>query len=357
MIKQSSFSKEWINTVSEKYQYHDRNLIEKVIRAYSLLEMLVQNGCPATWKGGSSLMLILGDAASRLSVDIDIICPPGTDIMRYLNGYEQFGFTDCTMIERRQRSSVPKSHSKLHYEMAYKNEHQQEDAIVLDVLYEDSQYSRVDSRPIVSPFFESEEPAISVRVPSVNDILGDKLTAFAPNTCGIPYFKSGRTRSLDIIKQLFDVSRLMDAATDFSIVRDVFKKIVPIELGYREQAPDVAPVYEDIRQTALCISTRGAEGIGQFDLLQDGIKRMQAFMLRRRYVIEDAIVDSAKAALLATMLEKGVDSFTPYSSNLEGLAELRLADTVPVRLSRLRRNNPEAYYYWVKVSELLEEQL
>ena len=353
MIKQSSFSQEWINAVSEKYQYHDRNLIEKVIRAYSLLEMLVEKGCPAIWKGGSSLMLILGDSASRLSVDIDIICPPGTDITQYLSGYEQFGFTDCTMIERQQRSSVPKSHSKLHYEMAYKNEYQQEDAIVLDVLYEDSQYSRVDSRPIVSPFFESEEPAINVRVPSVNDILGDKLTAFAPNTCGIPYFKSGRTRSLDIIKQLFDVSRLMDAATDLSIVRDVFEKIAPIELGYREQTPDVASVYEDIRQTALCISTRGAEGAGQFDLLQDGIKRMQAFMLRRRYVIEDAIVDAAKAALLATMLEKGVDSFTPYSPDLEGLAELRLADTVPVRLSRLRRNNPEAYYYWVKVSELL----
>ena len=267
MIKQSSFSQEWINAVSEKYQYHDRNLIEKVIRAYSLLEMLVKNGCPAIWKGGSSLMLILGDSASRLSVDIDVICPPGTDIMQYLKGYEQFGFTDCIMIERQQRSSVPKSHSKLHYEMAYKNEHQQEDAIVLDVLYEDSQYRRVDSRPIVSPFFESEEPIISVRTPSVHDILGDKLTAFAPNTCGIPYFKSGRTRSLDIIKQLFD---------------------------------------------------------------------------------------AAKAALLATMLEKGVDFFMPYSSSLEGLAELRLADTVPVRLSRLRRNNPEAYYYWAKVSELLK---
>ena len=30
MIKQSSFSQEWINAVSEKYQYHDRNLIEYV---------------------------------------------------------------------------------------------------------------------------------------------------------------------------------------------------------------------------------------------------------------------------------------------------------------------------------------
>lgn len=49
------------------------------------------------------------------------------------------------------------------------------------------------------------------------------------------------------------------------------------------------------------------------------------------------------------LIEKVIRAY----SLLEALAELRLADTVPVRLSRLRRNNPEAYYYWVKVSELL----
>lgn len=353
MIKPSSFTQEWISAVSDKYHYRDKNLIEKVIRAYSLLDMLIANGCPAVWKGGSSLMLILGDEVSRLSVDIDIICPPGTDISEYLQGYERHGFSACTMIERVHRTSVPKSHSKLHYEMAYKNEHKQEDAIVLDVLYEDCQYHQVDSRAIVSPFFESEGPAVSVRVPSVNDILGDKLTAFAPNTCGIPYYKSGRARSLDIIKQLFDVARLMDAATDFTVVREVFERIAAIELGYRDQGPDLASVYDDIRQTAICISTRGVQGNGDFALLQDGIKSMQAFMLRRNYVIEDATVDAAKAALLATMLEKGVDSYTPYSPDMDGLAGLRLADTVPVRLHRLRKNNPEAYYYWVKVSELL----
>ena len=51
MIKQSSFSQEWINTVSEKYQYHDRNLIEKVIRAYSLLEMLVKKRLSGNLEG------------------------------------------------------------------------------------------------------------------------------------------------------------------------------------------------------------------------------------------------------------------------------------------------------------------
>ena len=92
---------------------------------------------------------------------------------------------------------------------------------------------------------------------------------------------------------------------------------------------------------------------GQFQLLQDGITSMQPFTIRSRNVIEDATIDAAKAALLATMIEKGVYEFTPYSQARDELDGLRLVASVPLRLSRLRRNNPEAFYYWVKTSELL----
>ena len=37
----------------------------------------------------------------------------------------------------------------------------------------------------------------------------------------------------------------------------------------------------------------------------------------------------------------------------DNLANLRLAGSVPSRLARLRKNNPEAFYYWVRTSELL----
>lgn len=298
-------------------------------------------------------MVILDSRAFRLSVDIDVICPPGTDITDYLQGFEQFGFTDCAMLERQQLTGVPKSHSKLHYLMAYRTGRQREGSILLDVLYEDSQYHEINEKDILTPLFEINGMPLKVRVPSVNDILGDKLTASAPNTCDVSYYKSGRSRSLDIIKQLFDVSRLMDAATDFSIVREVFNRIAPIELAYREQGPDTAPVFEDIRQTALCISTRGLAGLGQFNMLQDGITSMQSFTIGSRYVIEDATVDAAKAALLATMLEKGVNQFVPYEQGKEGLGDMAISSSLPPRLSRLRRNNPEAFYYWAKTGELL----
>lgn len=53
MIKKECFTKEWIDQVSTELHYNDKNLIEKVIRALSLLEMLVKAGCPLIFKGGA----------------------------------------------------------------------------------------------------------------------------------------------------------------------------------------------------------------------------------------------------------------------------------------------------------------
>ena len=80
MISKECLTTEWITQKSIELQYNDKNLIEKVIRAFSLLEMLSASGCPFYFKGGTSLMLILGGDSHRLSIDIDIMCPLGTNI-------------------------------------------------------------------------------------------------------------------------------------------------------------------------------------------------------------------------------------------------------------------------------------
>lgn len=114
MIKKECFTAEWIEQVSSELHYNDKNLIEKVIRALSLLEMLVKAGCPLVFKGGTALMLILGKSAHRLSIDIDVICPPGTNIEDYLKSFADFGFINLELVERKQRddADIPKSHSK-----------------------------------------------------------------------------------------------------------------------------------------------------------------------------------------------------------------------------------------------------
>ena len=44
MIRKECFTKEWIETVSNRLHYNDLNLIEKVIREFSLVNMLSESG-------------------------------------------------------------------------------------------------------------------------------------------------------------------------------------------------------------------------------------------------------------------------------------------------------------------------
>lgn len=354
MIHTDCYSREWIQKVSDELHYPDVNLIEKVIRAFSLVDLLSSSGCPFIWKGGTALMLLLSGTRHRLSIDVDVICPPGTEIEEYLKDYRLFGFLDIETVERIHRSTnIPKTHSKFFYKLAFRDNDARLGSILLDVLYEESRYNKVARVPIMSPFIKLEGEPQMVNIPSVNDILGDKITAFAPNTSGIPYFKGGKDCNLEIIKQLYDIGRLFDSMDDLSVVSSVYDKIASVELSYRRMKEDSSLSLKDTFDTALCISTRGAAGRGDFTALQNGISRLRSFMYLGRYQIEQAVVDAAKAAYLATLIQQGATSFDRYDGS--SVSALRLTAAVPVKLGKLQLPSPEAYYYWVKTSELLAE--
>jgi len=50
MISKECFTATWVDQKSKELQYNDKNIIEKVIRAFSLLDMLAQSGCPFSSK-------------------------------------------------------------------------------------------------------------------------------------------------------------------------------------------------------------------------------------------------------------------------------------------------------------------
>lgn len=77
-------------------------------------------------------------------------------------------------------------------------------------------------------------------------------------------------------------------------------------------------------------------------------------MYKQRYLIDNAIIDAARAAYLATLIEKGFNKIEPYSNNPADIKDLVIRPSLTNRLNKLRNNLPEAYYYWVKTSELLE---
>ena len=57
----------------------DPGLIERTLYAFGLLEAFARVGMKFTFKGGTSLLLLL-QKPKRLSTDIDIIVEPDTDV-------------------------------------------------------------------------------------------------------------------------------------------------------------------------------------------------------------------------------------------------------------------------------------
>lgn len=357
MISTESFSPDWINRVCEETSYNDKALLEKAIHALALLEVLVSAGCPLIFKGGSSLLLILNDSLHRLSIDIDVVCPPGTDIEYYLAKAGELGFTHIAPVgTEHPGNNVPVSHSKAFYELAFNaQENGDEGFIRLDVLFEDNHYSKTTQISLEHKILKTEGSPSIVTVPTIADILGDKLTAFGPNTIGIPYYKKSRSCSLEIIKQVFDIGRLFERVTDFNNTFQTFKKISAVELSYRGLEGQIAKYYEDVRQTAICIARRGTIGIGNFREINNGLKRIKSYMYQSNYYIESAIIDSSRAAYLASCFEKGITSIDKYEKTTL-IKDLTINDCLPIQLFKLRASSPESYYYWAKTGEILSGQ-
>lgn len=355
MIDQKCLTHEWLVEKSQEFGYNDLNLMEKVVRALTLLDMLAESGCPFYFKGGSSVMLQLAESRHRLSIDIDIMCPPSTDIEQYLQAYSESGFLRYELVERQQAgTNIPKSHSKFFYQVRFCDTQDRPAHILLDVLYEDCHYLQVEEKAITHPLIACVGEPLKVKVPSVGDILGDKMTAFAPDTTGIPYYKKGDIKAVEIIKQLYDIGRLFEHVEDLTITSRAFKAIAPVELGYRNLSSDLSVIYEDVRQTALNIATRGWLDKDKFAILQKGIKDIRPFMYKGNYVIENAITDAARAAYLVTMVENSktmVERFPKEDSSV--LDKLVLSEKLTTKLNKLKNGNPEAYWYWCKVGEML----
>ena len=295
------------------------------------------------------------NTSKRLSIDIDIICPPGTIIEEYLSKYaEEYGFGKVVLVERISRTDVPKQHAKFYYEVSYPSKGGQ-DKILLDVLFEETHYTQIVSLPIQSPLLMTDEPPVTVRLPSHEDLLGDKLTAFAPHTTGIPFFKGQKKCTMEIIKQLFDVASLFDITDNLSVTRQTFMKFAKVELQYRNlPSDDIQQVLDDIYQTAITICMRGLSNTEEYKLLQDGISRIGNFIHSEKYTLDSAIINAAKVAYLSQLLEKGINDIRHYTpSEIDSLASQTLQLPMPIKLNKLKKTHPEAFFYLNEIQLIL----
>ncbi len=345
MISEKSYTKEWIQkNVTELGKRGDPKILEKVIRAFLLLEQLTLHEIPLIFKGGTSLLLHL-DPPQRFSIDIDVIIPLEPDkLVPIFDSIVAIGlFTSWKDdSERKNKTNAPVGHYKFYYKSVIDSTFGEE-PILLDVLFTKNYYPVLISKPINHRWILTDEPEIEVNVPTIESILGDKLTAFAPNTIGILYTKN---RPVEIIKQLFDIAKLFDRTIDLNTVKEAYLKISKEEIAFRELDITWKETITDTFETALTIGFRDEKN-EQYKHLQTGISNIVNFILTR-FTIEEALICAAKASYLAIILQRDDLVEIERFLNPTQIKDFEISDPEFNKLNKLKKTNPEAFFYFYK---------
>ncbi len=349
---QQTNSLEWITNFSKANHGADMILVEKTIRALILLEGLAKSELNFIFKGGTALMLLQQDNPKRLSIDIDIILPktPSNLLETLAQIAKNQGFIRFEGQVRKTSIAITKEHFKFFYVPTHLT-NQREEYILLDVLYEENPYQKLIDTPIKTPFLVQIGEVLTVKTPSFEDILGDKLTAFAPNTTGIPYFKGNSSKSMEIIKQLYDIGNLFDVDNDLAIVKETFNRLAIIEANYRKMDITTEDVLNDTYQTCLCLVLRGADGFGNFEELITGINRVKRYIFSENFSYEKVIVMTGKIAYLTKLIATNQTEIQPYGE-ASSVKDLIIEQPHNTKLNKLKKTYPEAFWYWWKAVKI-----
>ncbi|MDX5585848.1 MAG: nucleotidyl transferase AbiEii/AbiGii toxin family protein [Aureibaculum sp.] len=363
MIKEHCFTEEWLDAFIKQKEHKriDKAILEKMIYALHLLERIKANGLDFIFKGGASLVLLL-EEGNRFSIDIDIICNTDRETLeKILNKVvDSSNFKLFELDQHRSyKSGVPKAHYSFAFDSATKRKYS--GTILLDVLIENSIYPELIKKPVQTKWIETEGET-NIILPTIDAITGDKLTAFAPNTAGIPYFKGKDQQpfSMEICKQLFDLSKLFERIENIETVAQSFEVFAKREIEYRKtETSDLTPekVLQDTIDTCLILAKKGSgsqDEKSKFTELQKGIRAFgTGFLMIGNFRIDDAVPAAARIAYLsAKILHKELSAIEYY--NGQDIKDLTIENQDWNFLNRLKRQpDKSGFYYWYKALKVM----
>jgi hypothetical protein len=336
-------------------------LLEKCIHALALLGHLSESGLDFLFKGGTSMLLFL-NPIRRISTDIDIIsAATPRQLGEVLEKISRLSpFTGWQEDKRGHRGLPNRRHFKFFYPSLDANFG---GYILLDVVEEPRCPHVTQKRIIHAPFIEVERE-VKVTMPTVESLLGDKLTAFAPTTVGVPLHPdTGLPADLmQIGKQFFDVGELFDASTDFRVVRKVYDAVFALEAEYRDHRFDREAALRDTLWASLGIASellRGDKPSADTQALRAGWRRVGSHLIQHQFGLDEARVASGKTALLATALLMNADPldlaqmrYVESPESLQKINSLKIIKPEWQGLNRIKAANASAFHYWYAADEL-----
>lgn len=348
MLKKECFTREWIDKVREDNPPADPTIVEKTIYAFELLSLLKMTSLNFIFKGGTSLLLLL-ENPRRLSIDIDIITNENKEnVEKTLSQIVKESVFKFWQEDVRRESKIPKKHYKLFFDSVINPQHNS--YILLDVLFQENPYPKTISKILRNRFIATDENVECI-VPSVDSLIGDKLTAFAPDTIGIPF---GVGKSMQIQKQLFDIGSLFPLSKNINEIEESFKNFVLIESGYREKSFSVEDVIKDIKNTTFLITQmqlRKAISNEKTTELYEGIAKLRSHLIGISYNLETAKIFASRTAFLVYSISSKeiFGKFKEYS--IDNITNEKLKGKYQI-LERIKTILPEAYYYWQVIDNL-----
>ena len=358
MIAEICFTADWLDKKRKELKGVDPSLLERALHAFALLGHLAESDLKFVFKGGTSLLLHV-PVIRRLSIDIDILCSaPTAELDRVLAEAAKVPpFIRYEEDERGSRGLPERRHFKFFYTPLVVGN--PAPYVFLDVVEEPHVPHEVTVKPIMPDILEIRRE-ILVTVPTVESLLADKLTAFAPRTTGVPFApNNGKPAdTMQIVKQLFDVGELFSLAKDLAAVRRVYQKVYAQENVYRGGGFAPADALEDTLQASLSLSMHRLKGVKDSTealMLEDGARKLTSHLVDHRFNLDMAKLAAAKAALTAKLVKSedagaSLGAFRTVPPP-EELRQLKIEGEWE-RLNRLMSVNPEAFWYWYQASKL-----
>jgi len=358
MIAEICFTANWLDKKRKELKGVDPSLLERALHAFALLGHLAESDLKFVFKGGTSLLLHV-PVIRRLSIDIDILCSaPTAELDRVLAEVANVPpFIRYEEDERGSRGLPERRHFKFFYTPLVAGN--PAPYVFLDVVEEPHVPHEVIDKQITPEILEIRRE-IQVTVPTVESLLADKLTAFAPRTIGVPFQPANGSPpdTMQIVKQLFDVGELFSLAEDLAAVRRVYQKIFAQENVYRGGGFAPADALEDTLQASLSLSMHRLKGVKDSTealMLEDGARKLTSHLVDHRFNLDMAKLAAAKAALTAKLVksEEAGASLGAFRTAPppEQLRQLKIVGEWE-RLNRLMSVNPEAFWYWYQASKL-----
>ncbi len=353
MIKKKCFKSNWITNKHKEINV-DPILVEKAIYAFELLGDLIESDVDFIFKGGTGLMLLI-PGFKRLSIDIDIMSESDNkNLNNTFNRITKEGvFNRWEEDKRSLNYKITKRHLKFYYTSYIEKK---ESYILLDIVQSNYSFFSTIKRSIILPLFEVEKE-IKVIVPTINSYMGDKLTAFAPNTIGIPF---GKSKSMEIIKQLFDLGILFDNITDLKEISQTYKKISQIEASYRDIISPINIFLDDSINTSFLICQldfRGSIKNDHTKELQDGTRRIKNHILGGHYSLLNAKEDASKVACIASLirdkrLSTDMKKIKLDRKDIDRIKDINLPGEFSI-LNKLKAISPESFYFWAIATKII----